>query len=79
MIRYSPTVQVNYPKFGPAYFSNFIPNQVWLSMLPQVEMALQEAEEQLNDGAASPNVVTDFSSRLIESLGKEMGWLGWGP
>lgn len=51
----------------------------WLSMLPQVEMALQEAEEQLNDGAASPNVVTDFSSRLIESLGKEMGWLGWGP
>ena len=43
----------------------------------QVEMALQEAEEQLNDGAASPNVVTDFSSRLIESLGKEMGWLGF--
>jgi len=37
----------------------------------QVEMALQEAEEQLNDGAASPNVVTDFSSRLIEKLAKD--------
>eukprot|EP00435_Cladocopium_sp_Y103_P057093 s211_g19.t1 len=38
----------------------------------QVEMALQEADEAVaNDGSASPQVVTDFSARLIEKLAKD--------